>query len=233
MILEALTLLLAVFLIIILLRATRHLADEMEQYSRLPLAMSIFIAVWLIYLSVLSYTEVLTDYSLPPKMPLLVVLPLLILIILSLFKKVTTDFVSTTSISWLIYIQSFRILIELIIWGAYKQGIVPVIATFEGYNYDVLVGLTAVPMAYYAKREKFAPMVLILWNVASLFILANTVRLFLSAAYFPTELGSEMPMLGPSFTQLPYLLIAGFFMPLAVFIHALSIKQLLQRDSNA
>ena len=189
--------------------------------------MTVFIAVWLIYLSVLSYTEVLTDYSLPPKMPLLVVLPLLILIIISLFKKATTDFVTTTSVSWLIYIQSFRIIVELIIWGAHKQGIVPLITTFEGYNYDVLVGLTAVPLAYYAKRDKIAPLVLVVWNFASLLILANTVRLFISSAYFPGELGHPEPLVGAEFTKLPYLLIAGFFMPLAVYIHALSIKQLL------
>ncbi|RLD21305.1 MAG: hypothetical protein DRI71_09215, partial [Bacteroidetes bacterium] len=175
MILESLTILLAVFLILVLLRATKHLADQKEEYQKLPLAMTVFIAVWLIYLSMLSYTEVLTDYSLPPKMPLLVVLPLLVLIIISLFKKGTTDFVVTTSVSWLIYIQSFRIIVELIIWGAYNQGIVPLITTFEGYNYDVLVGLTAVPLAYYAKRDKIAPVVLLVWNIGSLLILANTV----------------------------------------------------------
>jgi len=229
MILEALTILLAVFLIIILLRASRHLADERVEYHNLPLMLSVFLAIWLIYLSVLSYTEVLTDYSLPPKMPLLVVLPLLILIIISLFKKGTADFVAVTSVSWLIYIQSFRILVELIIWGAHKQGILPIIATFEGYNYDILVGLTAVPLAYYAKREKIAPMILLFWNIASLFILANTVRLFISAAYFPSEIGLTEHGIGPEFTKLPYLLIAGFFMPLAVFIHALSIKQLLSQ----
>lgn len=227
MILESLTILLAVFLILVLLRATKHLADQKEEYQKLPLAMTVFMGVWLIYLSVLSYTEVLTDYSLPPKMPLLVVLPLFILIIISLFKKATTDFVTTTSVSWLIYIQSFRIIVELIIWGAHKQGIVPLITTFEGYNYDILVGLTAVPLAYYAKRDKIAPVVLLVWNVASLLILANTVRLFVSSAYFPTEIGHVEALVGAEFTKLPYLLIAGFFMPLAVYIHALSIKQLL------
>jgi hypothetical protein len=227
MILESLTIFLAVFLILVLLRATKHLADQKEEYQKLPFAMTVFIAIWLIYLSVLSYTEVLTDFSLPPKMPLLVVLPLIILIVISLFKKVTTDFVTTTSISWLIYIQSFRIIVELIIWGAHKQGIVPLITTFEGYNYDILVGLTAVPLAYYAKREKISPMILLFWNIASLLILANTVRLFISSAYFPIEIGLDDHIVGPEFARLPYLLIAGFFMPLAVYIHALSIKQLI------
>ena len=208
------------------------MADTYEQYEKLPLAMTIFIAIWLIYLSVLSYTEVLTDFSLPPKMPLLVVLPIFILIIVSLFKKGTSDFVAATSVSWLIYIQSFRIIVELIIWGAYKEGIVPVETTFEGQNLDIIVGLTAVPLAYYAKKKKIEPIVLVLWNIASLLILANTVRLFITTAYFPAEMMQDGPLVGSEFAKLPYLLIAGFFMPLAIYIHALSLKQLLQKDND-
>ena len=229
MILDGLTILLAVFLILVILRSTMHLADDNKKYKNLPLSMTIFIAMWLIYLSVLSYTELLTDFSMPPKIPLMVVLPLIVLIVFSLFKKATADFVAITSVSWLIYIQSFRIIVELIIWGAYKQGIVPIQTTFEGYNFDVVVGLTAVPLAYYAKRSKISPKVLILWNIASLLILANTVWYFISTAYFPELPGHDSTMVDPAFAKLPYLLIAGFFMPLALFIHALSIKQLLKK----
>ncbi len=229
MILEALTLLLAVFLIMVILRATRHLADEMAEYSRLPLAVSIFIAIWLIYLSVLSYTGVLGDFTMPPKLPLLVIMPLFILITITLFNKATADFAGITSVSWLIYIQSFRIIVELIIWGAHKQGVLPQTVTFEGYNYDVFVGLTAIPLAYYARHGKAGPVLLLCWNIAGLLILANTVRLFITTAYFPLELGYEISRVDLRFVRLPFLLIAGFFMPLAVFIHALSIKQLIGR----
>ena len=232
MVLESLTILLAVFLILIILRATTRLSDTIDRYRNLPLSMTIFIAFWLIYLSVLSYTEFLADFTFPPRMPLMVVIPLMILIVLLLFRKATSDFVSTISVSWLIYIQSFRIIVEIIIWGAYNQGIIPLETTFEGSNVDVIVGLTAVPLAYYAKRDKISPMTLIIWNIAGLLILANTVRLFISAGYFPTLLGQEASMIGADFVKLPYLLIAGMFMPLAVLIHALSIKQLLKLNKS-
>jgi hypothetical protein len=229
MVLEALTILLAVFLILIILRGTTRLSDSFDKYRNLPLSMTIFIALWLIYLSVLSYTEFLVDFTFPPRMPLMVVMPLIVLIIIILFRKATSDFVTTTSVSWLIYIQSFRIIVEIIIWGAYNQGLIPIQTTFEGSNVDVIVGLTAVPLAYYAKRDKISPMALIIWNIAGLLILANTVRLFISAGYFPELLGQDSSMLGTDFVKLPFLLIAGMFMPLAVLIHALSIKQLLKR----
>jgi hypothetical protein len=227
MLLQALTILLAIFLILVVLRASTGLADSFEKYKKLPLALTIFIGLWLIYLSGLSYFEVLVDFSFPPKMPLLVVMPLMVLIIISLFRNVTSDFGVTTAVSWLIYIQSFRIIVELIIWGGYLEGIIPIDATFEGSNFDVVVGITAVPMAYYAKREKVSNTALIIWNIAGLLILAYTVRMFITAGYFPEVLGESSAMIGPAFVKMPYLLIAGLFMPLAVLIHALSIKQLL------
>jgi len=229
MLLQALTILLAVFLILVVLRASTGLADLSEKYQKLPLTLAIFIGLWLLYLTTLSYFEVLVDFSFPPRMPLLVVMPLMVLIIISLFRKVTSDFGANAAISWLIYIQSFRIIVELIIWGAYQEGIIPIDATFEGSNFDVVVGLTAVPMAYYAKRDKVSPMALIVWNIAGLVILANTVRMFITAGYFPHLLGESSTMIGPEFVKMPYLLIAGLFMPLAVLIHGLSIKQLLAK----
>ena len=130
MVLETLTILLAVFLILIILRATTRLSDAIKKYQNLPLSTTIFIAMWLIYLSALSYTELLTDFTMPPKMPLLVVMPLMLLIIILLFRKGTTDFVKITAVSWLIYLQSFRIIVEIIIWGAYNQEIIPIQTTF-------------------------------------------------------------------------------------------------------
>jgi hypothetical protein len=190
--------------------------------------MTIFIAMWLIYLSILSYTEVLTNFSMPPRVPLLVILPLMALMIFSLFKKTTSEFLTITSVSWLIYLQGFRIIVELIIWGAYSEGVVPIETTFEGYNFDIIIGLTAVPLAFYARRDKISPAILMVWNIAGLLILGNTVRFFLYSVYFPEFFDQSSALVTGDFVKLPYLLIPGLFMPLAVYIHALSIKQLLK-----
>jgi hypothetical protein len=228
MVLESLTILLAVFLILIVLRATTRLADLSNRHKNLPLSMTIFIAIWLIYLSILSYTEVLANFSMPPRVPLFVILPLMALMIFSLFKKTTSELLTITSVSWLIYLQGFRIILELIIWGAYSEGVVPLETTFEGYNFDIIVGLTAVPLAYYARHDKISTAILMVWNIAGLLILGNTVRFFLYAVYFPEYFGQSNALVSGDFLKLPYLLIPGLFMPLAVYIHALSIKQLLR-----
>ena len=93
-----------------------------------------------------------------------------------------------------------------------------------------MVGLTAVPIAHYAKKAAASRGVLIAWNVAGLIILGNTVRVFIASVYFPEWLGKSEALIGPEFVTLPFLLIAGLFMPFAVYVHALSIKQLLAHE---
>ena len=232
MILQLLTILLAIIIILLALRAARQVADAHPKLSNLPKQIAIFTAIWLLYLSALSYFEVLTVFSFPPRLPLLVIAPLFIVMGVTLVRPATRVAVGTLSFSYLIYIQSFRMIVELIIWGGYKEGFVPLIATFEGFNYDIVVGLTAVPVAHYAKKAAASRGVLIAWNIAGLVILGNTVRVFIGSVYFPEWLGKSEILIGPEFVQMPYLLIAGLFMPFAVYVHALSIKQLLSHDHD-
>ena len=230
MVLQLLTILLAIIIALLVLRAARQVADNNDGYGKLPGRIAIFIAIWLLYLTALSYFEVLNTFAWPPRIPMMVIFPLFIILGITLARAGSKVVVSSLSLSYLIYIQSFRIIVELIIWGAYKEGFVPIIATFEGYNYDVVVGLTAVPVAHYAKKAVASRGVLIAWNVAGLVILANTVRIFIASVYFPEMVGKTEPIIGAEFVQMPYLLIAGLFMPFAVYVHALSIKQLLERE---
>ena len=119
-------------------------------------------------------------------------------------------------------------IVEVIIWVAYIDKILPVETTFEGHNYDVLVGLTAIPIAFYAFKNKLSNGLLIFWNVAGLLILANTVRVFVFSGFYPELLGLKSSV-GIEFLSPPLLFIAGIFMPLAVFLHALALKKLLSK----
>jgi hypothetical protein len=227
MLLQSLTILLAIVLVILIIRAAKLTSEFSSGHSKLAIKVTVFLGLWLAYLAILSSSEVLQEFSLPPRMPFLVVLPLFLLMAFVLTTETAKTVVLTLTASYLIYVQSFRIIVELIIWGGYQEGFIPIQATFEGFNFDVVVGLTAVPVAHYARRVNASKKVIIAWNIAGLIILGNTVRVFITTAYFPEIFGHLEPMVGMQFVQMPFLLVAGFFMPLAVFVHALSIKQQL------
>jgi hypothetical protein len=188
---------------------------------------SAFLLVWILYLFTLSSLGILNDFSLPPKLPLFVVLPALTAVVIFITRTSTADLLQNTPMFLLIGFQSFRVLVELIIWMGFKNNFLPVETTFEGLNYDVLIGLTALPLAFYTYRDKVSKGLLLFWNIAGLLILANAVRVFIYAGFFPELLDLEEGELGFEFVSIPYLFIAAIFMPIAVFLHGLSIKKLL------
>lgn len=190
---------------------------------------SAFTLLWVVYLVTLSSTGIIHDFELPPKMPLFVVLPALFIITFLLTRPATGKLLENAPLHLLIGFQSFRIIVELIIWLAFRNDLIPLEATFEGYNYDILVGITAIPIAFYAYKGKVSRGILMFWNVAGLIILANTVRVFVLSAFFPDLIGAESSSVDVLFVTPPLLFIAGIYMPLAVLLHGMTIKKLIAK----
>lgn len=198
-----------------------------DDYLSALYRVGIFILTWIIYVVVVSSTGMIDDFSLPPKLPIFIILPAFIFIGIIITRPATTTLLAIVPVYLLIGIQAFRVIVELIIWLAYKDGILPVVTTFEGYNYDVLVGITAIPLAFYTFKNRMSRGLLIFWNIAGLFILANTIRIFLLSGFFPHLVGLDDNTIELSFLRPPLIFIAGLFMPMAILFHGLSLKQLL------
>jgi len=129
---------------------------------------------------------------------------------------------------WLIAFQVFRIGMELILWRLAHAGVIPASMTFEGRNYDVLVGFTAPFIAWLAfTRRLVSPGPVIFWNVFGIAVLANVVVIgFLSA---PTRFRQFFE--GPPnemIAHFPFVWLVSFVVPLAFLGHLLSIRQQLR-----
>jgi hypothetical protein len=72
---------------------------------------------------------------------------------------------------------------------------------------------------------------ILIWNYVGLSVLASVIILFLTSIYQPEIFGSEVPLLPLEAMTYPYVLIAGFLMPTAVFLHILSIIQVVKQKS--
>ena len=189
---------------------------------------SAFLLMWVIYLVAISSTGILNDFTLPPKLPLIVVIPALLAVVFFITRPTTSTILEHTPMYLLVGFQGFRVFVELIIWLGFQEGYLPVATTFEGSNFDIIVGLTAIPIAFYTFKNKTSNQMLLFWNIAGLLILANTVRVFVFAGFFPELLGLKPGQVGVEFVTIPYLFIASIYMPMAVFLHGLSIRKILQ-----
>ncbi|OIQ15809.1 MAG: hypothetical protein BM557_10955 [Flavobacterium sp. MedPE-SWcel] len=130
-----------------------------------------------------------------------------------------------------IFYQSFRAFIEVLFYFTFTQGILPKQVTFDGYNYDVLLGISAIFMGFYAMRKNASKKLLIVWNIIGIGIVLFAAFIFITSFYVPSVWGESTEFISQEFNQFPFLLLPTFLMPSAIFVHILSITQ-LRKQSN-
>jgi len=184
------------------------------------------ITAWVAVLGFLGLQCVFGDCrSVPPRILPVVLVPVIAGFFL-LRSAGARDLLARTPPQWPIYAQSFRIVMEIILWLLFVQHRVPAIMTFEGRNADILVGLTAIPVGYFCfVRKTWSPRVALWWNVAGILILLNVVV----HAQLSTPSPFRVFVTDPPVTFIaywPYILLPGFLVPLAWLLHAASLIQL-------
>ena len=177
---------------------------------------------WLAYIFVLTRLGWLESFAFPPRIPALIILPVAMTMIVLTRRTPFKDLLSKLPTHYLIYIQSFRIAVELLIYGTFLSGLLPQRVTFEGINFDILVGVSALPIGYLVQTGRIGKKGALAWNFTALSVLALTVYSFISTFYFSDLFRNANNF---EFVQMPYILLAAILLPCAVFFHILSIRQ--------
>ena len=187
------------------------------------------LGIWLGVLAVLAGQGYFLEFqSMPPRLTLAGLLPL-VAGLLMLPTHGTRHFLAVTPPERLIYLQSFRIVMEIILWALAVQGRAPKLMTFEGRNIDILVGLTAIPIGWMVVERRAWPVwVAAAWNVVGILILANVV--VHAQLALPTPFRAFVTEPSTAFlATFPYIWLVGFLVPFAFWLHAGSLVQLARR----
>src|SRR5690349_5541546 len=103
---------------------------------------------WIALVSGASYFGFYEDFEArPPHLLYLIAPPLIFLFYLCISKKMK-PLIDRTSLRYLTFIQSFRIVMEVILWLLVAYKAISPIMTFTGHNLDILVGLSAPLIGY-------------------------------------------------------------------------------------
>lgn len=205
--------------------------SSLKERRRKVARLAIGILCWWIYTAILAYSGILQDFSLPPKFPVLLILPTFAFIAFIFVRYRGSRMIHVIPKSWPIRFQFFRVGVETLFVYSVAAGVLHQEVTIEGYNYDMFVGLSAPIVSLAVFRMKWFPeRVALAWNYVGLVILASVVAVFMTTIFFPGLWGSDVPLAPKAFATFPYVLVASFLMPVAVFVHFLSIIQL--RDQN-
>lgn len=186
---------------------------------------------WAVATSMLSIMGVFSDFSTPPPR-LFFVLPIpLILLVVIMNVKSTTEILRHTPTHALIQLQAFRVFVELLLWALFTQNLLPVQMTFEGRNFDILIGLTAPLIAWLYQHQKISSAVAIIWNIVGIIMLLNIVTIAILSMPTPFRIFMNEPA-NTVVTKFPIVWLPMLLVPLAYWLHLLSLKQLIQSKTS-
>ena len=195
-----------------------------------PSAFVIPFLIWVIYITALSFTDILMDYSFPPRFPIFVFIPFVTLLILFYWCNKNNAAFKYLPLAWTTYFQSFRIPVEILIVYTFYQEIIPESATFEGYNFDIVMGITALIMGYLvSKNFKKFKRLFIIWNILGIGMILFVFAIIATSIYRPDLWNSEVPLVAKEFVSFPYFFLPGLLAPAGIFMHLVALLQLRNR----
>lgn len=196
--------------------------------SRRSKAILLILLSWLLLQAMIGlsgfYTK--TD-TLPPRFLFLVFPPLLVILLLFITNK-GRQWLDTLDIKTLTLLHVVRIPVELTLLGLFIYGTVPQLMTFEGRNFDILSGFSALLIFYLGyKRRKLSNRFLLLWNFICLGLLINIVTNAILAAPFPFQkFAFDQPNIAVLY--FPFVWLPCCVVPLVLLSHLASIRHLIK-----
>lgn len=168
----------------------------------------------------------LDPQAFPPKI-VYAVLPALVGVLVLALHPLILKWIREIPQRGLIGLQSFRLVVEIQLYFLAKAGLISTLLTFEGRNYDILIGLSAPFAAWYVHRKhrqnQGSPKFVVAWNVIGLLLLGNVVaQAFMS---FPSVGLIIDPPGSLGIMAFPYAWLPSFMVPLALLLHILSLKR--------
>lgn len=194
------------------------------QYSKKVLMVLLVWAVITAGLGVMGFYQ--QNYQMPPRF-LFLVGPGVAAVFVLFATRRGRAFIDSVNIADLTLLHSVRLPVELVLYQLYAASLVPQIMTFDGSNFDIITGLSA-PLVYYFafKRKALNTRWVLAWNFACLLLLFAIMAIAILSSATPfQQFGFEQPNTGV--TYFPFVWLPGIIVPVALFSHLVSIKKLL------
>jgi len=196
-------------------------------------SMTIFIGltIWLVIQTILTTKNIYnTDKnSLPPKIILFGILPTILTIIFLFVTQKGRQFIDSLPLENLTYLNVVRIPVEIVLFWLFLNKAIPELMTFKGQNFDIIAGISAPFITYFGLTKiKLSRQIILFWNFICLGLLINIVVNALFSAPSPIQkFAFEQPNI--AILNFPFSWLPTFIVPIVLFGHLTSIRQLLKQ----
>lgn len=182
------------------------------------------LAGWLVYTGLLSGSGWLARVDVRPPAFLLVAPGIVAWVLIAARTKAAKEIAGQAPLAAWIAVQVFRFPLELLLHALWKARLLPQMMTYEGANFDIVMGLSAPIVGYLALRGKISRKVMVLWNVIGIALVVHVAARGVLTTPAIAALASDVP--NHAIGMFPYTFIATFFVPAALVFHTLALRKL-------
>jgi hypothetical protein len=192
-----------------------------------PKKLTVLLIFWSVINSILAYTGFYNDTeSIPPRFALVLV-PSIALIVYGLLAKQRNWIYEQRNTKISTFLHAIRLPIEVVLLELFIHKMVPELMTFEGRNFDIIIGASAPIIGFLFLKNIVSKKGLLIWNVIGLlfvtFILFNGL---LSAELPFQQFGFEQP--NKAVMYFPFVLLPAVIVPIVIWTHLSDIIKLLK-----
>lgn len=189
------------------------------------IGVAVFSLLWVVFVGILSYNDFfkITD-TIPPRF-VIVFAGSLIFVMFSI-RKIKSVVVDTRL---LLLIHVLRLPVEIGLYHLFLEKKVPQIMTFNGWNYDVFFGISAILLFLFSlKKERIIySKVFLWWNFAGILSVSAILLMGIFSAPLPIQqLSFEQPNI--AVLEFPYTYLPAVIVPLVFLSHLLIIKRVIK-----
>ncbi len=166
--------------------------------------------------------------SMPPRVVVMMG-PVIIVMILFFVTKKGRAIIDKMNLKALTMVHIVRLPVEitLALLAVYKT--IPELLTYEGRNFDIIMGLTALPVVWWIFSKKGNKKILLAWNILGIILLMNVVIHGIFSLPLPfQQFAFDQPNI--AMLHAPYNLLPGLIVPIVLFSHLASIRLLMKRS---
>ena len=190
------------------------------------------ILVWIAIVGVLGLSGFYKEVGKVPPRFVFLLGPVTLFVLLLFTTKKGRKFIDSLDIKWLTLLHVVRLPVEVILHSIFLSGLIPVYMTFEGYNFDIISGITA-PIVYHLVFVKrvLGMRFLLFWNFLCLVLLLNILTIAVLSAQTPfQQIAFDQPNIGV--TYFPFVWLPTVIVPIVLLSQLAAIRQLIQTKDH-
>ncbi|MDO5989626.1 hypothetical protein Q4Q39_19660 [Flavivirga amylovorans] len=184
------------------------------------------IMIWMFIVGVLGLSGFYRNTTAFPPRFFFLLGPGILFVLIIFLNRNTRQVTDSFHLKWLTLLHVIRVPVEFSLYYMFLEGLIPKSMTFDGFNFDILAGMTAPVIYYLVFIKKWGSYKgLLFWNIICLGLLINVLTIaFLSAQTPLQKLAFEQPNIGVAYV--PFVWLPAIIVPIVLVSHLSSIRQL-------